>query len=198
MGTREWGLDRMARIRSASIHFLVYLTNHVVTHVPSHTLRGAWYRAMGVSIGPDSAIHLGCRLLFFGPGQLRRNRISIGANSIVNRDCVLDCRGPLTIGDNVSISAEVVILTSSHRWQEPGFLDDLQPVVIEDHAWIGTRATILPGTRVGRGAVVSAGAVRGGDVPAMAVVSGVPARVIGRRPDAALEYRLENLTALFE
>ncbi|MGB7963883.1 MAG: acyltransferase [Propionicimonas sp.] len=188
----------IARIKPASIGLLVYLTNHVVAHVPSHAMRKAWYRAMGVSIGPDSAIHLGCRLLFFGPGQLRRNQVTIGANSIVNRDCVLDCRGPLTIGDNVSISAEVAILTASHRWQEPGYLPDFQPVVIEDHAWIGTRATILPGTRVGRGAVVSSGAVRSGDIPAMAVVSGVPARVIGSRPDSALDYRLDNLTALFE
>lgn len=188
----------MTWMKSASIRLLVYLTNHVVCHVPSHTLRKAWYRAMGISIGPDSAIHLGCRLLFFGPGQLRRNQVSIGANSIVNRDCVLDCRGPLTIGDNVSISAEVAILTASHRWQEPGYLPEFHPVVIEDHAWIGTRATILPGTHVGRGAVVSSGAVRGGDIPAMAVVSGVPARVIGTRPESALDYRLEHLTALFE
>jgi acetyltransferase-like isoleucine patch superfamily enzyme len=188
----------MARTKTASIRLLVYVTNHVVAHVPSHNLRRSWYRAMGISIGPNSAIHLGTRILFFGPGQLRRNQVSIGANSIVNRDCVLDCRGPLTIGDNVSISAEVEILTSSHLWQEPGFHDDLQPVVIEDHAWIGTRATILPGTRIGRGAVVSAGAVRGGDVPELAVVTGVPARVIGKRPDTALEYQLGDLTPLFE
>lgn len=176
----------------------MYLTNHLICHVPSHTVRRSWYRAIGIEIGPNSAIHLGTRILFFGPGHLRRNNVTIGSHSIVNRDCVLDCRGPLTIGDNVSISAEVEILTSSHLWQEPGFHDDLQAVVIEDHAWIGTRATILPGTRVGRGAVVSAGAVRGGDVPELGVVTGVPARVIGKRPDTALDYRLENLTTLFE
>lgn len=188
----------MARAKTTSIRLLVYMTNHVVTHIPSHALRKSWYRAMGISIGPNSAIHLGTRILFFGPGQVRRNNVTIGANSIVNRDCVLDCRGPLTIGDNVSISAEVEILTSSHLWQEPGFRDDLQPVVIEDHVWIGTRATVLPGTRIGRGAVVSAGAVRGGDVPELTVVTGVPARVIGKRPDTALDYQLENTTALFE
>lgn len=193
-------MSMIAWIKAASIRFVVYLTNHVVNHVPSHILRRAWYRAMGVSMGPDSTIHLGCRLLFFGPGHLRRNQISIGANSIVNRDCVLDCRGPLTIGDNVSISAEVAILTASHRWQEPGFEPEFQAVAIEDHAWIGTRATVLPGTRVGRGAVVSAGAVRGGDIPPLAVVSGVPARVIGTRPESALEYSFENnlAGALFE
>ena len=188
----------MARTKTAGVRLMVYLTNHVVTHVPSHTLRKAWYRKIGITIGPNSAIHLGTRILFFGPGHLRRNNVSIGSNSIVNRDCVLDCRGPLSIGDNVSISAEVEILTSSHLWQEPGFQDDLQAVVIEDHAWIGTRATVLPGTRIGRGAVVSAGAVRGGDVPPLGVVTGVPARVIGQRPDSALDYQLADLTPLFE
>lgn len=188
----------MVRAKAILVGLLVYLTNHVVCHVPSHAIRRAWYRAIGISIGENSAIHLGTRILFFGPGQLRKAGVTIGANSIVNRDCVLDCRGKLTIGDNVSISAEVEILTTSHLWQEPGFRDDLQWVVIEDHAWIGTRATILPGTRIGRGAVVSAGAVRGGDVPELGVVSGVPARVIGKRPDEALEYQLTNLTPLFE
>lgn len=188
----------MARMRSAGIRLLVYMTNHVVPHIPSHALRLSWYRAMGLSIGPGSGIHLGCRILFYGPGQLRRNHVVIGANSIVNRGCTLDCRGPLTIGDNVSISAEAVVLTSSHRWDEPGFGDVVQPVVIEDHAWIGSRAMILPGSRVGRGAVISAGAVRSGDVPPLGVVAGVPARVIGMRPEAALGYQLENLTPLFE
>lgn len=187
--------SRLKRFLTAS---LVYLTNHVVTHLPSSGLRMAWYRAIGLSIGPDTAIQLGCRILFFGPGQLRRTGASIGANTIVNRDCVLDFRGPLQIGDNVSISAEALILTTSHRWQEPGFHGDFSAVAIEDHAWIGTRAVILPGTRIGKGAVVSAGSVRSGETPALSIVAGVPGRVIGKRPVEALDYQLVNLNALFE
>jgi 2,3,4,5-tetrahydropyridine-2-carboxylate N-succinyltransferase/tetrahydrodipicolinate N-acetyltransferase len=55
-------------------------------------------------------------------------------------------------------------------------------VVIEDDSDLGVNSVILPGVRVGRGAVVGAGAVVTEDVPAYAVVAGVPARVLRMRP----------------
>ena len=53
---------------------------------------------------------------------------------------------------------------------------------IGDRAWLGSRALVLPGVTIGEGAVVAAGAVVTSDVPAYAVVGGVPARAIGARP----------------
>ena len=64
--------------------------------------------------------------------------------------------------------------------------------MIEDHVWIGTRATILPGVTLGRGCVVAAGAVVTRDVPPLAIVGGVPAKVIGARPDEATHYVLDG------
>jgi maltose O-acetyltransferase len=58
--------------------------------------------------------------------------------------------------------------------------------VIEDYVWIGTRATILPGVRIGQGAVVAAGAVVTNDVMAFSVVGGVPAKIIGKRSEGLL------------
>jgi acetyltransferase-like isoleucine patch superfamily enzyme len=52
-----------------------------------------------------------------------------------------------------------------------------KPIVIEDDVWIGTHAVILPGVRIGRGAVVAAGAIVTRDVPAGVIVAGVPARI---------------------
>lgn len=98
----------------------------------------------------------------------------------------------------MSISPDVAVITTQHKWREPGFPLDIRPVVIEDHAWIGMRAILLPGTRVGRGAVVAAGAVASGDIPPMSVVAGVPARVVATRPAEALDYRLDDLTPLYE
>jgi acetyltransferase-like isoleucine patch superfamily enzyme len=185
-------------MKQALASALGYITNHIVTHLPSHRLRRRWYGSIvGVKIGPNSSIHLGCYLWFYGPGQMRRCGVVIGRNSIVNRDCCLDGRAPLRIGDNASISPYVVILTTQHGVNDPDFGLTSAPVVLEDHVWVGTRAMIMPGVRVGRGAVVAAGAVVTRDVEPCTIVGGVPARVIGRR---AVEpgYQLRDLSPLFE
>ncbi|WP_257625034.1 acyltransferase [Variovorax boronicumulans] len=117
-----------------------------------------------------------------------RSRFSIGSGSTINEKCRLDNRGILTIGSNVSISSEVMILTATHDVNSPSFASVESPVTIEDHAWIGARALILPGSHIKRGAVVAAGAVVTGDVEEYTIVAGVPARVVGRRSDV-LDYR---------
>ncbi|HMC79713.1 MAG TPA: acyltransferase, partial [Acidimicrobiia bacterium] len=182
-----------------AVRVLNYLTNHVINRVPSYRLRHAWYRrSLGIDIGHHSGIHLGCYVWFYGPHQARRTGVQIGANSRINRDCCLDARGPIHIGDNVSVSPEVAILTTHHRLDLPGFPLESRGVVIEDHVWIGMRATILPGTIIGRGAVVAAGAVARGVIPPMTVVAGVPARPVGTRPPEALGYVLDGPFPLFE
>ncbi len=173
------------------VRVLTYLTNHVVSALPSYRLRHAWYRRLGIRLAPGAGIHLGCYIWFYGPGHLRRTGLSIGENTRINRGVCLDGRGPLSIGANVSVSPEVAILTTQHAWRTPGFPLESRPVVIEDHVWIGMRATVLPGSTIGRGAVVAAGAVVSGTVPPLAVVAGVPARQVAERPQAALQYAFD-------
>jgi maltose O-acetyltransferase len=60
---------------------------------------------------------------------------------------------------------------------------DVAPISIEDDAWIGAGAIVLPGVTVGRGAVVAAGAVVTKDVESFTIVGGVPSVVIGCRND---------------
>jgi len=185
--------------RLLAIRTLNYLTNYVVSGIPSFTLRHAWYqRVLGIDLEDHAAVFLGCYIWFFGPGQVRRSGARIGAHSRINRNCCLDTRGPLVIGENVSISPEVAILTAFHPLDDPQFLVETRPVTIEDHVWIGTRATILPGVRLGRGCVVAAGAVVTRDVPPLAIVGGVPARRIGTRPEHATAYVLDEPPPLFE
>ncbi len=181
------------------VRVIAYLTNHFVAHLPSYRLRHAWYRrVLGLSLARSCGIHLGCFLWFNGPGQVRRDESCIGARTRINRDCCLDMRGPLLIGDDVSVSPEVMILTGQHRHDLPGFGFETRPVVIEDHVWIGSRAIILPGTSLGRGAVVAAGAVVSGRVAPMTVVAGIPARPVRMRPERALDYVLDYPLPLFE
>lgn len=182
-----------------ALRLINYVTNYVINHAPSFGLRRLWYgRVLGVTFGPHAGVHLGCRLWYYSPGQIRRSGVRIGAFSRVNRDCCLDVRGGLEIGDNVSISPEVTVLTASHGVNDPEFRVQVRPVVIEDHVWIGTRAMILPGVTLGRGSVVAAGSIVTRDVEPLAMVAGVPARPVGIRDESALAYRLDTPFPLFE
>jgi acetyltransferase-like isoleucine patch superfamily enzyme len=135
---------------------------------------------LGTRIGRGTNIFM--RAWFDCPGG-----VAIGQNSVVNQKCRLDGRGGLTIGDNVSIAAEVCILTASHDIHSIDCEGTTAPVNIGDHVFIGTRATILPGVTLGVGAAVGAGAVVTKSVNPYDIVAGVPAKVIGRRPDN-IEY----------
>ena len=94
------------------------------------------------------------------------------------------------IGSNVHIGPDVTICTDTHEVDpiiriERG-ASFACPIIIEDHCWIGARATILPGVRVGRSSMVAAGTVVSKDVEAGTVVGGVPAKVIKKLSDEAL------------
>jgi len=108
----------------------------------------------------------------------------------VGRRTYLDGRGGLKIGNSVSISPDVQIFTAQHDMNDLDFKSVYNPVIINDYAWIGTRAMLLPGVHIGKGAVVAAGAVVTKDVPEYTVVGGVPARPIKER-SRDLRYRCE-------
>ena len=161
---------------------LAYLPNHWVAHLPFFALRHAWYRrVVGVDLGADASVFMGCYWYFYRPLGRNPQPMRVGPNTIVSRRCTLDGRGGLRLGANVSVAPEVMLITSQHLKDDPDFGLEDRGIVIEAYAWIGSRATILPGVTVGRGAVVAAGAVVTKDVPPYAVVGGVPAKVIGER-----------------
>jgi maltose O-acetyltransferase len=154
----------------------------VTGYVPSHRLRNAVYRAAGVELPRSSSIHWRSR--FFFPQGL-----SVGQHTTIGNDSFFDARDGIIIGSSVNIAAEVRIYTREHDIDARDFAEIGGPVVIEDYAYIGTRVTILPGVRVGRGAVVASGAVVTKDVPPYTLVGGVPAKVIRER-SRDLDYKL--------
>ena len=155
----------------------------LVGNIPSHLVRLFLYRSFGIRIGPDSRIHMWCR--FYNPYNIK-----IGKGTIIGDHAFLDGRAPLTIGDHVAIASEVLIYNSEHDIHSEDFRPIQEPVVIEDYVFIGPRVIILPGVTIGRGAVVGAGAVVTKDVPAFALVVGVPAQIIGERKNKDVKYRL--------
>lgn len=179
-------LGRIARRTSLNGGYLLLYGLTTVGAVPSHTVRNAAYRLAGVTLPRSSALHWRAR--FFCPRGVR-----IGENTTIGNDAFLDGRRGLTIGCRVSIAAEVRIYTLEHDIDDPYFASIGGPVVIEDYVYIGTRVTILPGVRIGRGAVVASGAVVTGSVEEYTVVGGIPARPIRERSHD-LRYRLGGRT----
>jgi maltose O-acetyltransferase len=188
--------------QSLALALVRYLTNRVVARIPVYAVRHAWYRrVLGMRIGEGSALLMDLYLYVRGrarhPESTGRRGITIGRGTVVNQQCCLDGRGGLAIGDHVDIAPGVWILTDSHDMNDPLFRETLAPVSIGNHAWIGSRALILPGVKVGEGAVVAAGAVVTRDVEPYSVVAGVPARPIGTR-NRSTEPRLRAYKPLLE
>lgn len=152
--------------------------------IPSQHVRKFFYsRVFGMKIDRTAII--------YGGAEVRSPRnVCIGKHTSVGHHAILDGRRGLTIGENVNLSTGVWIWTLQHDPQSPDFATTGGPVVIEDYVWVSCRAVILPGVRIGKGAVVAAGAVVTKDVPPYAIVGGVPAKVIGERTHD-LRYELK-------
>jgi len=154
-----------------------------VSHVPSHTFRKLFYTLAGMRIGSGSVVHMWAN--FFEPSG-----ISIGDDTIVGDHVFLDGRAALTIGNHVDIASSVMIYNSEHDLEKEDFSARVEPVVVGDYVFIGPRVIILPGVKVGKGAVLAAGAVVTKDVPEFSIVGGVPAKVIGERKNKNPNYKL--------
>lgn len=157
-----------------------YLPNHIVNKIPFYFVRHFIYRRIfRLKIGKGSSIHLHC--------FINRFKLQIGKDTAINRKCYLDTRGGLSIGDNVSISPEVHLITAQHDINDPGFKFITKPIRINNYVFIGTRAIILPGVELGEGCVVASGAVVTKSFEPYSVVAGVPAKLISKR-NSELNY----------
>ena len=150
------------------------MVNDVLPHLPWR-LRRAYLKLLGAKIGKGSFVMK--RTYFMAPWN-----VEIGEGSHINRGCTLDARAGITIGNSVSVSHRVNIMTGSHDVRSRRFEGVFEPITIADYTWLGIGCTILKGVHIGKGAVVCAGAVVTKDVPPYAIVGGVPARKIGERP----------------
>lgn len=143
-----------------------------------------------MKIGAGSTLHMMGRI--YDP-----RHIVIGNDTIIGEKFSLDGRqqlpdskGGLVIGDHVDVASEVMIWTSQHDIHSSDFHAIEAKVEIGDYVFIGPRAIILPGLKIGKGAIIGAGAVVTKNVDDNAIVAGVPAKVIGQRQASGLNYKL--------
>ena len=110
------------------------------------------------------------------------SQFKIGKNVFINHNCTCMTAGGVTIEDGVMIGPQVTLLTTNHDFDDHNVLI-CKPVHIGKNAWIGARATILPGVTVGENSIVAGGAVVTKDVEANVIVGGNPAKVLKRLKD---------------
>jgi len=116
-----------------------------------------------------------------------KNKLTIGSQSFLGK-VTIALHDEVTIGERVCINDGVEILTASHDVSDPEWKHVKGKVIIEDYAWIGTGAMILPGVTIGRGAVVGARAVVSKSVAPGAIAVGIPAVPISKKRCEELNY----------
>lgn len=170
-------------------------------HVLGANIFRAERPAARIEVGDNFLAYYRCAISAWGRGRVR-----IGDFCSVGSRFKLDCRESVEIGSHVLISWDVMIadydphstdpaaralemeyslsriLPRCHAF--PGAVTSLKPtfatkpVVIEDDVWIGARAIILKGVRIGRGSVIAAGSVVVKDIPPYSLAAGNPAQII--------------------
>lgn len=105
--------------------------------------------------------------------------ITVGENVFINACCHFQDHGGVTIGDGCQIGHNVVFATLNHGIQpEERGITYPAPIVLGKNVWVGSNSTILQNVTIGDNAIVAAGSVVTKDVPANAIVGGIPAKVI--------------------
>jgi acetyltransferase-like isoleucine patch superfamily enzyme len=105
--------------------------------------------------------------------------LHLGKNVFINLGCRFQDTGGITIGDGTLIGHGSTLTTLNHA-VDPARRADMtpSPILIGRNVWLGAGVTVVPGISIGDGAIVGAGSVVTKDVPANAIVAGVPARII--------------------
>lgn len=152
---------------------------NVVLYATARWRAGFWRRFM--SIGSGAVLMSGFSVR--APGLVR-----IGDRFFANGDVSLFGGGGIQIGNDVLMGPRVQVFSENHRYETRSVPINRQgwqraQVRIGDDVWIGAGAIVLPGVTIGAGAIVAAGAVVTKDVTPYSIVGGVPAKLIGTRPE---------------
>jgi acetyltransferase-like isoleucine patch superfamily enzyme len=159
-----------------------YLSYRLVAkHLPRHVpFFGEWFYLLRSNLSRSLFLE-SARVIRVGEGAdfdngsnvVMRDHAHIGPHALISGN-----HAKVTIGRHVMMGSFCIIIAQNHHYLEEGFAGyEGKDVIIDDYAWLGHRVTILPGVRIGKHAIIGAGAVVTKDVPDYAVAVGNPAMV---------------------
>jgi len=172
-----WGRPRVKRSMNNAYVYAIQLLHLLLDIAPWFLRNAAWrllLRRCGSGVYFDHHVYVKFPWL-----------VSIGSDVSINRGVEFfggfRNGSRITIGSNVRIAPHVRIHAAGHDPDDVDLADNGADIVIEDGVWIGTGALILQGARIRRDAVIAAGSVVTGEIPAGSVAGGIPARTIRMR-----------------
>ncbi len=180
-------LSYYGRQLGPNLHLRLACANAVAGCLPdfaSGAVRTRLYQRAGFSIGRGTYIMGNIRVA--GSMVNPYTNLTVGRRCLISVNVIVNVDAPVVIGDDVTIGPSVLIYTGSHALGPGSRRCDStaigRPVRIEDGCWVRVGAIILPGTTLGRGCVVAAGAVVAGRFPPNSYIEGNPARATKTLP----------------
>lgn len=175
-------MNRIKRYLITWLASLPWILMYIIRHIPSRHLRIFLLRMGGGKIADEVSM--------FANVDIRcPKKLTIERGCSIGPGVLLDARCGILIHQNANISYEAIIWTMHHDMNAPDFKTIGSSVEIGMYAWICSRSIILPGVKIGEGAVVASGAVVTKDVEPYAIVAGVPAKKIGERERNIFNYK---------
>lgn len=141
---------------------------------PLHGWRALVLRAFGARLGRRCRIYASARI--WAPWNLLCEEVvTIGPEAVVYNPRMV------TLRSHAVVSQQAYLCGATHDYDDPGFRLVANPIEVGARAWIAARATVMPGVRVGDGAVLGLGSVATRDLAPWTIYFGVPAVRVGAR-----------------
>lgn len=158
-------------------------------------------RVKGYLLGLPNRIRVRSKAKSVGKGLICSNDVvKINKNTVIGNNVSLQNveilgKGNVTIGDYFHAGKELLIITGNHNYEGTRIpYDDeilYRDITIGNFVWLGSRVIIMPGTKIGDGAIIQAGSVVHGEIPECAIAGGNPAKVFKYR-DKEHFYKLKE------
>lgn len=174
----------LRKVQKRLCHYVVRLNQYVLFN---NIRMFVYKKILGFNIGEGTMLWCGNKFSI-NPAS----GMSVGSNSIIGPNNRFLIGGGMTVGDNVNLSGYSYFITQWHEVNDPMYHSKFKEIIIEDNAWVATNCTIMPGIKIGKGAVVSAGSVVTKDVLPYTVVGGNPAKFIKERK-CEIKYKLNSM-----